>query len=416
MQLQNYPNVTAFQDRMGQARYRYRKQGRTVYINGLPGTPEFDAAYKAAQTGQKIAKPRASSSAKNSAPPTALVIPMRGQTVPKSFGAAYEYLKKSQEWRDMSDTTHGIYRCEIELFLSRKVVPGGKSELIWRDVPVRDMRYVHLNGENGILSDDTIKPHARRLWLILIRKLIQQSMKLEWCEADPASGIVYSANASGRNRPWTPKDHKMFCDYWKPGTQARTCYALASWLGTRRGDIAALRNADRDTVKMKIDGKIVWADGFWVYPEKGRKRRIRNGKDEPMFLPMTPFLAEALAPLDPTTEFVLTNTLGKGYIKRSLTEIMKRSWVKKAGIKKGICLHGLRHGLGAVMADAGVDTRGAMAQLGHVNEKHARRYSEGADQRRKSYLAMQAVTEYVMADSDLPDATPPARPKLRLVG
>jgi hypothetical protein len=55
-----YSNVSAFNDRHGKRRYRYRKGKIAVSLPGSPGEPRFDEAYLRAVNGDGFRRPRGS--------------------------------------------------------------------------------------------------------------------------------------------------------------------------------------------------------------------------------------------------------------------------------------------------------------------------------------------------------------------
>ena len=76
---------------------------------------------------------------------------------------------------------------------------------------------------------------------------------------------------------------------WPIGTTARTAYELARWLGTRRSDVALVR-WDQLVTRI-VKGQPV--EGFEFVQFKGRRKKAAFAK----FHPISPMLAEALAPL-----------------------------------------------------------------------------------------------------------------------
>ena len=49
-----FPNASSFRDRHGKLRFRYRAKGSpTIYLKGLPGSPEFAESYEAARNGRR---------------------------------------------------------------------------------------------------------------------------------------------------------------------------------------------------------------------------------------------------------------------------------------------------------------------------------------------------------------------------
>lgn len=93
-----FPFVSSFTDRHGKQRFRYRRSGhKAVYLHGVPGSPEFAAAYEAATSGQTT-KPQIGAS----------------RTVPGTINALAVAIYGSAEWVQLSKSTQATYRGIIE--------------------------------------------------------------------------------------------------------------------------------------------------------------------------------------------------------------------------------------------------------------------------------------------------------------
>lgn len=52
---EEYPGASAYRDRHGKKRWRYRRRGISAELPGFPGQPDFDEAYRAAAAGAPMA-------------------------------------------------------------------------------------------------------------------------------------------------------------------------------------------------------------------------------------------------------------------------------------------------------------------------------------------------------------------------
>ncbi|WP_246677201.1 tyrosine-type recombinase/integrase [Mesorhizobium sp. B3-1-8] len=364
-----YPGLSSYKDRHGTTRWRYRANGRLVTLPA-PNDVGFKEAYQAAVEGRKIHK--------------ALVITMPGAALPGTFGAAEQRLKASVKWLAHDESTKFKNSRLIEEFLGLRVVDD--HPLTWRDVPVKNLRRVHVE---ELLGRFIATPHKAKHLLVAIRKLVNVAIRLDWIEIDPTAAVEWRPAYTGW-KAWPSEAMQKFEQRWPLGTAARTCYGLALWLGNRRGDVADLRWDQRVTRRVMIDGEERQFDGFDITQAKNKTRT--GGKR--LFVPITPMLAEILDAADKRGETVLVTAYGQPFSAKSLTGTMAH-WCKLAGLPKGLTLHGLRKSLGVYLAEAEASTRQLMDVLGHDDIDHAELYSREASQIRLAVQGMDRVVRLV---------------------
>lgn len=373
MTLDDYPGVTSFADRHGRRRWRWRapgRGGRQVNLPGEPGEPAFDAAYAAAIDG----RPR----------PGAIVKVMPGAALPKSWGAAARLLEKTSKWARYDEATRKKNAKLIEAFLESRIVE--EDPTTWRNAPMPATRRAYLK---AFLARFDATPAKRKHILVAIRKLVGVGFDEDWIEQDPTVRLDEPPQTIGW-KAWPEDALARFEARWPAGTAARTCYGLALWLGNRRGDVAALAWKHRTTRRVVVGGETVDVDGFDFVQGKNRNR---NGGKR-LFLPVTPMLAEILAPLDRSTGTVLVNAYGRPFSAKSLTGMMAH-WNRLAGNPPGLTLHGLRKTLGGMLATGEATTRQLMDVLGHDDIEHAELYSRSAEQARLAHAGMEKVVKLV---------------------
>lgn len=349
------PYLSSYADRHGKTRWRFRRDGRTVSIAGEPGEPEFEEVYTALIEGR--------------APRRAAIVRHPGATVPESFKAAWRRVMADPDWLKLDAKTKAQDVMLADRWLAMTVVEDVAD--IWADQLVKDLRRRHLK---DILARFADKPHAGKHTLKVIRKMIRAALDEEWIEHDVSASLTYRPPTKGF-RAWTEDELAKFEARWLPGTAARTAFALAQWLGTRRSDIARLQWSQFDFKRGRVT----------LETEKGGK---------PLRLPISSMLAEALAPLPRAGDAVLLTAYGKPFSEKSLTGRMA-DWTKSAGIGPGATLHGLRKTLGKTLAEAGATTRELMDALGHSNIAHAELYSRAAAQEQLAASGMAKVTRLV---------------------
>ncbi|MEA3534252.1 tyrosine-type recombinase/integrase [Rhizobium sp. CC-YZS058] len=348
----SYPYVSAFRDRHGKTRFRYRRHGKTIALPGAPGEPEFEEAYSAAVEGRERR--------------VATVVSHPGSALPGSFKAAWRKVQRGPEWLAFDPQTQLKNMRLAGEFLTLQVAPPHPE--VWGDMAVRDLKRRHVK---EILAHYAATPHKAKHILVALRKMIAVALDEEWIETDPTWKLSYRPEYVGW-RAWTDAEREAFEARWPLGSTPRTVYGLALWLGNRRSDLAKLEWSAFDFQR----GQVV------VEQTKGGKRLV---------LPLTPMLREILTPLERKSRFVIVTAYGEPFSDKSLTGRMA-DWTHSAGLPKGCTIHGLRKTLGKLLAETGATTRQLMETLGHDNIEHAELYSRAAEQQRLARDAMSRLT------------------------
>lgn len=361
MEDEKRPYLTSFTDRHGTTRWRFRRDGKTVSLRGNPGDTAFEEAYEAALAG--ISQPKRK------------VVNHPNAALPKTFGAAWNLVIKSAEWKRYEPATRDKNETLANLFLDKAVVEHDPTT--WRSIPVDEMRRRHLK---MIISDYSETPHKAKHILTAIRKMITAAMDEEWIDVDPSYKLNWRPEYVGW-KAWTDSAMSQFEKRWAVGTTPRLVYSLALWLGNRRGDVAGLRWDQRCTKIVHVDGEAKEIDGFTI-------RQGKTGKE--LFLPITPLLAEVLNATERKGDTVLVTSYGEPFSPKSLTGRMA-DWTHSAKLPKGFTLHGLRKTLGKMLAEGGASTRQIMDTLGHDDIAHAELYSREAEQARLATDGMNKI-------------------------
>lgn len=129
--------------------------------------------------------------------------------------------------------------------------------------------------------------------------------------------------------------------------------------GLRRSELLALREQDLD-----LDRKLIYVRGG-----KGKKDRVTM---------LSPYayqvLQDYIAELKPK-QWLFEGPDGRQYSATSLNKIIKRS-AEKAGIKKRVSAHTLRHSFATHSLEQGIDLRYIQSLLGHESSKTTERYTQ----------------------------------------
>jgi site-specific recombinase XerC len=360
----DYPGVSSYQDRHGKTRWRFRKTGlKPALLPGEPGSKPFAAAYKAAIEGRIVKK--------------AEVVRHPRAAHPASLTAAWIKIRSLSWWSQLDPKTQENYRYEIEQLLDQ---PAGEGKV--GDSPCADLKPRHVR---DIM--DGLSASRARVLLTVLRRMMQEAIMQEWVEQDP----TYKAPLPDRkdntgHEAWPPHICAKFEARWPLGSTARTTYEMARWMGTRRSDIAIVR-WDQKMTRI-VDGAA--EEGFQFVEHKGRRKKGAFSK----FHPIKPMLAAALAVRLQTGETVLAKKNGQPYSMASLSSMMARTWAPQAGIE-GYSLHGLRHAMGGMLADAEATLHESRDALGHADYKNVVRYNKSRDQATAATRGSRKVTKLV---------------------
>lgn len=362
--LPDYPNVSSFPDRHGTTRWRFRKGGKTISLQGEPGSEEFEESYAAAIEGRKL-PPKSKTGTNGDSKAVSNVVRLPA-ILPRTLGAAWEIVKDSAEFKQGAAITRKNKTDLAERFLLSPVVEG--AEVVWRDVEAAHVKRRHVK---QILSERADTPHAASHVLRLLRKLFEAALDEEWIEVDPTYKVKWNPDYKGW-RAWTTEERAAFEARWPTGTTPRLVYSLALYVGQRRTDIAGIEWSN-------LDGE----DGL-------NHRQHKTGKE--LWLPVVPELrAELDAVKGERTGTIVKTVYGKPFSEKALGTRM-RMWTKAAGMGKGATLHGLRKTLGKLLAEAGATTRQLMDILGHDDIAHAELYSREAEQKLMAKSGMERLS------------------------
>lgn len=349
LRLIGFPNVSPMRDRHGKVRYRFRKKGMaTVYLPGLPGSPEFAAAYEAAAAGAK-----------------ALVIG-QGRTKPGTFNALAVAAYESAEWSALAPTTQRNYRGVME-----------RLRPIHGDKPVRGMNSGHVLK----MRDQIEGQAARNNFIKALRWFLTFAVSRNLRQDNPAMAIKKIRYQTEGYHTWTEAEVEAFEKHWPIGTKQRLAMDLLLYTGQRSADVRMMGRQH-------------------VIPAGIRVRQSKTGSE--LTIAIHPRLEASLATVPGNQLLFLPTQYGEPY---TATGFYK--WLKAACRDAGApeCSpHGLRKCIATRLADAGCSHSEIMAVTGHKNPKEVETYIRARDQRRLSASAMARIDTDREQDLDNPSA------------
>lgn len=328
LKLIGFDGVSAFRDRHGKTRYRFRRKGsRTIYLPGIPGSPEFAEAYRLAVEGV-----------------TSRIVVGASRTVPGTINALAVAIYASAEWAQLAPTTQSTYRGIIERI---RTDYGALSVRGFQSDHVRKMR-----------DKRKATPSAANNLLKVLRWMMNFAVERNLRPDNPVIGIKALKIDSDGFHTWSENEIEAFEAKWPVGTRQRLAMDLLLYTAQRSGDV---RQMGRQHVR---DGRVA------VVQEKTGAR---------LEIPVHPALAASLATV-PGGQLMLVETqFGRPYTAKGFY-----NWFKAACVDARVgncCPHGLRKSAATRLADAGCTEAQIMAVTGHATTKEIQRYTRARDQR-----------------------------------
>jgi integrase len=316
-------------------------KGPRIRIRSAFGTPEFNAAYRAAINGQ--GQP-----------------PQDDSKFPaKTLGWLIENYRKSETWAELSAAT----RRQREGFLRAVTESGGKHPL--RRIDQQAIK-TGIRRRKG--------PNAKRHFLQTMRGLFQWAKNEGHIAHDPTAGLVVERPQTEGHHVWTDDECIAFEARWPRGTRERLAFDLLLYTGLRRGDAVRL---GRQHVRNGV---------ATIRTEKTGQR---------VTITILPPLQESInaGPIGDLT-FIATKD------GRPMTKESFGNWFKEACRKANV--PGSAHGLRKAGATRAVDNGATEAQLEAMfgwsrGSSEARVYTQKADRAR---LAKQGA-EKLLSERDM---------------
>jgi integrase len=328
--------VHRFLDRHRHVRHYFRRPGYPrVALPGLPGSPEFMAAYQAAM-GDKALPAGAS------------------RTMLGSLDALIVGYYASSEFRQLAPITRATYRNRMEQL---RAVHGAK--------PVSGLRREHVR---AIMAAKLDTPAMANGLLKVLRILMRFALDEGWRRDDPTLRVKAFRSRSEGVRTWSEANIAAFEGRFPSGSRARLALALLLYTGQRKGDVVHMGRQHMKAGRIDV-------------------RQHKTGAR--LQLPIHPALRTELAAIPSDRLTFLTTTDGLPF-----TAAGFGNWfadrVREAGLS-GLSAHGLRKACARRLAEAGCTAHEIAAITGHRSLREVERYTRAADQGRLADAAMEAL-------------------------
>ena len=334
--------VHGFTDVRGRQRWYYRRRGfKKVPLPGLPGSPEFMAAYEQALAGQPLQV-----GSQRTKPGT-----MRALAVSYFGSIAFHSLRPSSQ---------RVYRALIDRFCR-----GTRSNGIeYGELPAATMKREHIV---RLMAARAGKPDSANGLRKVLRAMMQHAVEAGIRQDDPTRDVKAIRVKTTGIHSWTEDEIKQFEAKYPVGTRERLALALLLGTGQRVSDVVAMG-------RQHIRGDCI------------HLRQVKTGAE--LDIPIVPELAAILTATPANNLTYLTTKFGKPFTANWFSDWFC-SICKEAGLPH-CSAHGLRKAAARRLAEAGCTAHEIAAITGHASLREVTRYTKAVDQRR---LATSAIAK-----------------------
>lgn len=324
------PNASAFTDRHGHTRVRFRRAGHvTVYARHRPGTDEFMAEYMAWRDGLGTA-----------------VGPH-----PDSMDALIESFYRSAAWASIpAESTRTTYRGELQRFRRSGTGPG---KLAYGERSVNSYTAARIAQIVAGMAD---RPSAANNLLKRLRQIFDHAILLGKRTDNPAMP-VRSIPTKGGFVSWSEEEIARFEARHPVGTKARLALALFLYTAQRRSDVATMGPQHIRNGRLQV-------------------RQLKTGKV--LSIPMHPDLKRIIGATEAGHLAFIVSERGAPFTKESFG-----AWFRKRCDEADLptlAAHGLRKAASRRLAEAGATNQQIKAWTGHSSDQEVARYTRAADQ------------------------------------
>lgn len=341
MKLPRY--VHGYIDVRGKPRWYFRRAGfKSVPLPGLPWSPEFMAAHKAAMAGQPL-----EIGSKRTRPGTM-----------RALAVAYF---NSVGFRTMRPSTQGVYRNIINRFCDE----AGATGIAYGDMPVAGLRREHIV---KLMAARAEKPDSANGLRKVLRAMMKHAVEIEMRKDDPTRDVKPIKVKTDGFHSWTEAEIEQFEKRHPIGSKARLAFALLLFTGQRRSDVVTM-------------GRQHIRDGYI------HVRQQKTGAE--LDIPIMPELQTTIADAPKDHMTFLTTQFGKPF-----TAAGFGNWFRERCNEAGLphcSAHGLRKAASRRLAEYGCTVHEVAAITGHASLREVQRYTRGADQKRLADSAMAKV-------------------------
>jgi integrase len=346
-------------DRHGKRRVRFRKDGFSAYLKGIPWSEDFMRQYAAAL--ERVQPKPSSIGAQRTIPGTvnaliaAYLDPM-SKSSPFNLGAA-------ETKRTRRNILENFRKAYGHLPLYRTDASGRRTMLLTREHMQR------------IANEKSATPSAQRNFLNTVRAMFNWAMAEGRVPDNPTLGVTREKIRTTGYKTWSEDHIDRFEAKHPVGTKARLAFALLLYTGQRRGDVVRMGRQHVQNGILTID-----------------QRKTEGGEEAHLEIPVHPKLREIIE----ATPMVGVKTLLVTHFGKPYTAAGFGNWFRElcdAAECPDVSAHGLRKATARRLAEIGCSANQIAAITGHASLTEVQRYTKAADRKRMAREAMAKLVE-----------------------
>jgi integrase len=342
----------------GKRRVRFRKDGFSTYLTGVPWSESFLAQYAAALEGTKLQASNIGAARTVAGTVNALV-------------AAYLDPHSSSPFKNGAAETQRTRRNILESFRQAH----GDKPLFRTDIGGRRTMLLTREHVQRIVNEKTATPFAQRNFLNTLRAMFKWAAKEGRIPDNPTLGVTREKVKTSGYKTWS-EDHIARFEATHPiGTRARLAFALLLYTGQRRSDVVKIGWGHISSDVLTID-----------------QGKTEGGDEAHLEIPVHPKLREIIdaTPTVGVKTFLVTR-FGKPYTAPGFG-----NWFRElcdAAQCPDVSAHGLRKATARRLAEIGCSANQIASITGHASLSEVQRYTKAADRKRMAREAMKKLVE-----------------------
>jgi integrase len=339
-------------DRHKKRRVRFRKNGLSIYLTGIPWSEDFMRQYATALERVTI--------------PTA-----EPRTPAGTANALVDAYLDSPTFRTLSAETQRTRRNILRNFAEAY----GSLPLYRTEGNGRRIMLLTREHTQRIVNEKAATPSAQRNFLNTLRAMFQWAVSEGRVPENPTLGVTRAKVKSSGYKTWSENHVAHIEATHAIGTKARLAFALILYTGLRRGDVVRLGRQHVHNGVLTVE-----------------QSKTDGGEEAHLEIPMHPKLRQIIdaTPTLGVKTFLVTS-FGKPYTAPGFG-----NWFREICDQAGcpdISAHGGRKATARRLAEIGCSAHMIASITGHASIAEVQRYTKAADRKRLAREAMKKLTE-----------------------